>query len=264
MGVVEDGARAAGKPRTVIVTGGGTGIGRAIAREFAKAGDRVAICGRRAGPIEEAAARIGGQVVAVVCDVRIRASIQELVDGVGARWGAIHVLVNNAGVGGRNPIDEEAGELFREIMETNVTGVFDFIQRVLPKMPTDGSGRIINIASVLGKFGVPASSAYCASKHAVIGLTRALALELARRRITVNAVCPGWVDTEMSRLGMDQIGKVLGMTGDQFKKMALDQVPIRRFVEPEEVAAMAFYLASESAAAVTGQSINICGGQTFY
>lgn len=249
--------------RTVIVTGGGTGIGLAMAKKFSDAGDRVAVCSRKRGNIERARADIGGDLLAGECDLRQREQIRRFTAQVVERWERIDVLINNAGAGGRNPIDHDDDGFFADIMDTNVTGTFHFIQSVLPHMAA-GTGRIINISSVLGKFGVPASSAYCASKHAVIGLTRALALELAPRQITVNAICPGWVDTDMARQGMTEIGKLMGLTGEQFKEKALGHVPIKRFVEADEIAAMAFFLASADAAAITGQAINVCGGQSFY
>ena len=250
------------EPRTVIVTGGGSGIGLAMARRFADAGERVAVCSRASINLDRARKEIAGDLLAAECDLREKSQIRGFVSQVVERWGAIHVLVNNSGVGGRNPIDQDMTDFFRDCLETNVTGAFHFIQRVLPEMPE--GGRIINISSVLGKLGVPASSAYCASKHALIGLTRALALELAPRRITVNAICPGWVDTEMSRDSMAQLAGIMGITAAQFQKKALGHVPIQRFVEPDEVAAMALYLASPEAGAITGQAINVCGGQSFY
>lgn len=250
-------------PRIVIVTGGGTGIGLAIARRFAAAGERIAIGSRNPDHLRAAREAIPDeQLLTHGCDVRHRDQIASFTTDVVNAWGPIHILVNNAATGGRNPIDEDLGDFFGDMMETNVTGVFHFIRRVLPEMPA--GGRIINISSVLGKFGVPASSAYCASKHAVIGLTRSLAIELAPRDITVNAVCPGWVDTEMARMGMEQVAKLMGTSFEQFKKKALGHVPIQRFVEPDEVAAMVFYLAQPEAAAITGQAINVCGGQSFY
>jgi len=128
-------------------------------------------------------------------------------------------------------------------------------------MLADG-GRIINTSSVLGRFGVPGYTAYCASKHAVIGFTRALALELVGRQITVNAICPGWVDTEMAAQGMQLGAEAMGITFQQFKEQAIGRVPLGRIIQPDEVAGLVKFLASAHASAITGQTYNICGGQT--
>ncbi len=129
-------------------------------------------------------------------------------------------------------------------------------------MKDQSDGRIINISSVLGKFGVPGYTAYCSSKHGIIGFTKALALEVVHRGITVNAICPGWVDTEMARLGIKESADNQGITTQEFQNQAIEAVPIKRFLEVEEVAHLVAYLASHEAKGITGQSINICGGQT--
>src|SRR5262249_41599741 len=147
-----------------------------------------------------------------------------------------------------------------ETIATNLGGPYHMIRACLPHM-TRG-GRILNIASVLGKFGVAGYAAYCASKHGLIGLTRALAVELAPRGITVNAICPGWVDTAMASRGVDDMARQLGVTPEEFRKAANDRVPLGRFLRPEEVAPLALYIASPAADAMTGQSVNIEGGAT--
>jgi len=129
-------------------------------------------------------------------------------------------------------------------------------------MKNNANGRIINVSSVLGKFGVPGYSAYCATKHGMIGFTRALALEVVGRGITVNAICPGWVDTEMARFGIEESAANQGITPEEFKKQAVAAVPIGRFLDADEVAKLVLYLASDKAGGITGQAINICGGQT--
>jgi 3-hydroxybutyrate dehydrogenase len=121
---------------------------------------------------------------------------------------------------------------------------------------------VINVSSVLGRFGVPGYTAYCASKHAVIGFTRALALELADRRVTVNAICPGWVETDMAKQGMASGAAAMGITPDEFKRQAMSRVPIGRMIQPQEIADLVKFLASPQASAITGQTYNICGGQT--
>jgi NAD(P)-dependent dehydrogenase (short-subunit alcohol dehydrogenase family) len=132
----------------------------------------------------------------------------------------------------------------------------------LKHMPDQAGGRIINISSVLGKFGVPGYTAYCTTKHGMIGFTRALALEVVRRGITVNTICPGWVDTEMATLGIKETAAFQGITPEQFKAQAVSAIPIKRFLETDEVANLVCYVASEKAKGITGQAINICGGQT--
>ena len=159
-------------------------------------------------------------------------------------------------------MDDADESLWHTIVDTNLTGVYRVTKEVLGIMSDEGNGRIINMSSVLGKFGVSGYAAYCASKHGLIGFTRALALELVSRGITVNALCPGWVDTEMSRTGIEQIAERLGTDPESFKQQALAAVPIGRFLDPEEIARFAVYLASDKASGITGQSLNICGGQT--
>src|SRR5688572_26426031 len=173
---------------------------------------------------------------------------------------AVDVVVNNAGVGGGRSIHETDTASWRRILDTNVWGTFLVTRQAVP-MLSDG-GRVINISSVLGRFGVSGYTAYCASKHAVIGFTRALALELVKRRITVNAVCPGWVDTAMAVQGMQGGANAMGVTFEEFRSQALGAVPIGRIIQPDEVANLVRFLASAQAAAITGQTYNICGGQT--
>ncbi len=251
------------KGKVAIVTGGGTGIGRALTRALAAEGAQVALSGRRAHLLDAASrelAGLPGRVLAVPGDARVRRDVENLVDRVVEQWGGLDILVNNAGRSGRTPIDQENEVLWRDIIETNLIGMYLMTWAALRRM-RDG-GRVINLSSVLGKFGVPGYTAYCASKHGVIGFTRSLALEVAERGITVNAVCPGWVETDMAEQGMRETAAVIGITQEEFKQRALEAVPIKRFVEAEEVAALVLYLASPAAQAMTGQAINICGGST--
>jgi ketoreductase len=256
--------------RTAIVTGGGRGIGLAIARAFAAQGARVAICGRDEAALDEAIPLIRGEgqdreARAYACDLRDRDQVRALVRDVAARWERIHILVNNAGISGRTPImggdDEEIEARWREILAVNLDGAFLMTRAVLPHVPSPG-GRIINLSSVLGRFGVPGYAAYCTAKHGVIGFTRAVALELAPRGITVNAICPGWVSTEMAWKGMRDSAASLGITFEAFHTQAMAGVPLGRMIEPEEVAQLAVYLASDAASGMTGQAVNLCGGQT--
>jgi NAD(P)-dependent dehydrogenase (short-subunit alcohol dehydrogenase family) len=249
--------------RVALVTGGGRGIGRAIARALGGPGTFVAVAGRTRSQLESAAIdleSLGGRALAVDIDVTSESSVAAGVQQLAEAAGHVDVLVNNAGVGGGEPIAGSDVERWRRTIDTNLTGMYLVTRGVVPLMR--GGGRIVNIASVLGRFGVPGYTAYCASKHGVIGFTRALALELAPEQITVNALCPGWVDTEMAAEGMRQGAEATGKTFEQFRDSALGAVPIKRIIQPEEVAELVKFLASPGAAAITGQTYNICGGQT--
>ena len=251
--------------RVALVTGGGTGIGKAVARAMAQQGARIVIAARNAPRLEAVAEEFreeGHSVLPVSVDVRDTASIRSCVASIHEQWGQVHILVNNAGASGMTPMDDADESLWHTIVDTNLTGVYRVTKEVLGIMSDEGNGRIINMSSVLGKFGVSGYAAYCASKHGLIGFTRALALELVSRGMTVNALCPGWVDTEMSRAGIEQIAERLGTDPASFKQQALAAVPIRRFLDPEEIAGFAVYLASDKASGITGQALNICGGQT--
>ena len=248
---------------TILVTGGGRGIGRAIATAFAEPGRTVAIAARTRAQLDETAATIrarGAHAVVLAMDITDEQAVQRAFGELRASGAALDVLVNNAGIGGGQPIDETDPATWRQVVDTNVWGTF-LVSRQAVATLADG-GRIINVSSVLGRFGVPGYTAYCASKHAVIGFTRALALELVQRRITVNAICPGWVDTVMAVQGMEGGAAAMGITYDQFRAQALGRVPIGRMIQPEEIAHLVKFLASPQAAAITGQTYNICGGQT--
>ena len=253
------------KDKIAIVTGGGTGIGRAITEAFIKDGARVMICSRNIEKLTQAAGEMNEQageerVLPLKVDINKKEEIEKSVEEVIRKWGAVHLLVNNAGRSGRVPFLSEDTSSWLDILDTNLNGMYFFSKAMLRVTQDNAGGRIINISSILGKMGVGGYTAYCTAKHGVIGFTSALALEVASRGITVNAICPGWVDTKMAELGMEETSKALGMTMEVFKKAALSKVPIQRFVALEEIAELALYLAGEDARAVTGQSINICGG----
>src|SRR5580765_3227917 len=229
---------------TVLVTGGGRGIGRAIALAFAEPGSTVAIASRTRSQLDETGAAIakrGARAILLPADVTDEASVAAAFKVVRDAGATLDVLVNNAGVGGGKPISETDTASWRRILDTNVWGTFLVTRQAVPLL-NDG-GRIVSISSVLGRFGVPGYTAYCASKHAVIGFTRALALELVGRGITVNAICPGWVDTEMAAQGMQLGANAMGITFEQFRERAIGHVPIGRIIRPEEVASLITFLA---------------------
>jgi NAD(P)-dependent dehydrogenase (short-subunit alcohol dehydrogenase family) len=249
--------------KTVVVTGGGRGIGRAIALSFAEPGAHVIITSRTASQLDQTAADIrarGARATAIPMDVSDEVSVAH---GFGALHGQVKevdVLVNNAGVGGGEIVQGSDVARWKQTIDTNLTGMYLVTRQIIPLMAQ--GGRIINLSSVLGRFGVPGYTAYCASKHGVIGFTRALSLETLKRKITVNAVAPGWVDTDMAALGMTQGATHAKTSFDEFKDRQISAVPIKRIIDPAEVAALVKFLCSPEASAITGQTYNICGGQT--
>src|SRR5687767_6678467 len=253
------------KPKVALVTGGGTGIGKAIATQLAKNGVSVAIASRSQSRIATVASELtaaGLAAIAVQMDVRDKAAVQRGVEEIVAKWGALHVLVNNAGISGLSLIDDEDDSKWYDIVNTNLHGMYLVSKAVLKHIPDNSDGRIINISSVLGKFGVPGYTAYCTTKHGMIGFTRALALEVVQRGITVNTICPGWVDTEMAALGINETAAHLGITPEEFRAQATAAVPIKRFLDADEIAEFVAYIASDAARGITGQAMNLCGGQT--
>jgi ketoreductase len=256
---------AVAKAKIALVTGGGTGIGKAIALQLAKNGAKVAIASRGRTHIDATAAELtalGLAVIPLQMDVRKKQDVERAVGRLVSQWGPIHILVNNAGISGLTLIDDPDDRRWYDIVETNLSGMFLVTKEVLKHMPDHSGGRVINISSVLGKFGVPGYTAYCTTKHGMIGFTRALALEVVSRGITVNTICPGWVDTEMATLGINETAALQGVTPEEFKAQAVAGVPIKRFLEADEVAELVCYVASDAARGITGQAMNICGGQT--
>ncbi len=248
--------------KVAFVTGASRGIGEAIARRFASEGARVALAARTEAACEKIAGeirRLGGDALAVGCDVTLRSSISRAVAAVAARWGRIDILVNGAGLGGPTPLADPDDSRWNAILSTNLTAVFQVTREAAPFLPA--GGRVLNISSVLGRFGVAGFAAYSASKHGVIGLTRTFALELAPRQITVNALVPGWVETDMAREGFRRIGEQTGGGEEEGRRIAAKMAPLGRVLDPEEVAGLAAYLASDEAGSITGQAITIDGGQ---
>ncbi len=248
--------------RVAFVTGASRGIGEAIARRFAEEGARVALAARTVESCRRIASEIcdsGGDAIAIECDVTRAASIRRAIAEASGRSRRLDILVNNAGLGGPTPLEDPDDARWDSIIATNLTAVFRVTREAAPLLPP--GGRIINLSSVVGRFGVAGLAAYSASKHGVIGLTRTLALELAPRQITVNALCPGWVESEMAREGFRQIGRMKGTSLDDGREAAAHMAPLGRVLDPAEVAGLAAYLASDDARSVTGQAIVIDGGQ---
>ena len=247
-----------------LVTGGSRGIGLAIARRFAEEGANVCICARRKGPLEESANELqqaGYKVIAHVADVSDPGSVQKLVEQVSTEFKQVDILVNNAGIQICRRFVDYTLEEFDQVVKTNLYGVFLVTKALLPSMIERKKGRIINMASTAGKWGSRNQSAYNASKHAIVGLTRCIGLEVAPFNITVNAICPGVVeDTDMMAPFLDQQSKLYGVGKEDLLKMAISQIPIRRMIQPREVADFAVYLASDESAGMTCQSVAVCGG----
>jgi ketoreductase len=251
--------------RVALVTGGGTGIGKAIAVQMAQNGAKVAIASRGREHVErtaEESRRLGLLMLPIQMDVRKKSDVERGIAAIVAEWGAIHILVNNAGISGLSLISDPSDSKWYDVIDTNLNGMYLVTKTVLKHMPDHSAGRVINISSVLGKFGVPGYTAYCTAKHGMIGFTRALALEVVDRGITVNTICPGWVDTEMASLGIKETAALQGITPEEFKAQAVAAVPIKRFLDADEVAEFVCYIASDAAKGITGQAMNICGGQT--
>ncbi len=249
--------------RTVVVTGGGRGIGRAIAMSFAAPGAHVVITSRTASQLEQTAADIqakGARATAITMDVSDEASVAHGLGTLHGQVTEVDVLVNNAGVGGGEVVQGSDVARWKRTIDTNLTGMYLVTRQIIPLMAQ--GGRLINLSSVLGRFGAPGYTAYCASKHGVIGFTRALSLETLKRKITVNAIAPGWVDTDMAALGMAQGATHAKTSFEEFKDRQISAVPIKRFIDPAEVAALVRFLCGPDASAITGQTYNICGGQT--
>jgi 3-hydroxybutyrate dehydrogenase len=242
------------------ITGGGRGIGRAVAAALAQAGASVTVVGRSEAPLREAVAT-GDAAGCAVADVTDAAELARQVGAAAEARGPIAILVNNAGSVESGPFSKLDPAVFGAMWNVHVMGAVHATRAVLPGMIERGFGRIVNIASTAGLKGYAYVTAYCAAKHALVGLTRALALETATRGVTVNAVCPGYTETELAR---DSIRRVAAKTGRpqadvlaQYENVA----PVHRLIQPREVAAAVLYLCSADAAAVTGTTLAVAGGE---
>jgi NAD(P)-dependent dehydrogenase (short-subunit alcohol dehydrogenase family) len=244
--------------KTALVTGGGRGIGRAIAEGLSAAGARVIVTGRRQAELDEVARKLGG--IALVADLSSRAGVAALVTAL-EQHPRVDVLVNNAGIAESAPFDRTTDESWDRQMELNVTVPFLLCRALVPAMVQAGWGRVINVASNAGRMGYAYTSAYCASKHALVGLTRALASELGRTGVTVNAVCPGWVKTDMAAEAASRIAQKTKRSPEEAEKALASMSPQNRLMESNEVAHLVVALAGDAARGIHGQAIPLDGGQ---
>jgi NAD(P)-dependent dehydrogenase (short-subunit alcohol dehydrogenase family) len=249
--------------RIALVTGGGRGIGRAIALALAQAGADVAVSGRSADLLEETVAAIrahGRRAAAVVGDVGERSQVDAMIAHVKQDLGDPLILVNNAGIAGSAKLSETTDEMWEAMLRVNATGAFYCMRALVPMMVAAKWGRVINVASVAARAGSAYIAAYAASKHALLGLTRAAAAEVAARGVTVNAVCPGYVDSEMTDRSAAFISVRTGRNETDARKILEGFSPQNRLMTVDEVASLATYLCSEAARGINGQGIVIDGG----
>lgn len=251
--------------RLALITGGGRGIGRAIALQFAREGARVGVAARTLEQVKQVANEIkdetGVEAIALVCDVSRAADVTEMFGSFRNILGRDpDILVNNAGVAESATLDKTTDELWHRHLAINLSGTFYCTRSALPSMLSNGWGRIINIASIAGKTGAPYISAYAASKHGVIGLTRSVAMEVGATGVTVNAICPGYVDTDMVSKGIERITARTGRSAEEALNTLKKMSPQNRLVTSEEVAALALLLASDEGRGINGQGLNIDGG----
>lgn len=249
--------------RHAVVTGGGKGIGMAIARHLLAHGAAVTLVGRDRGTLDRAVADLAplGQVQAAACDVVDAASVRQAFDAAAEAFGPIAVLVNNAGQAVSERFDRMDASVWDTMLAVNLTGTFHCTQAVLPGMLAQQWGRVVNVASTAGLIGYAYVSAYCAAKHGVIGMTRALALEVARKGVTVNAVCPGYTETDIVRDAVTNIMGKTGMTEEAARAQLAQRNPQGKLVQPDDVAQTVAWLCLPAAMAVNGQSISVDGGE---
>jgi len=248
--------------RVALVTGGSRGIGLAVAKALANHGHDVAITGRDPERAAAAVAEIealGARGFAVTMDVRRESDVDEAVAAVAAVLGPPLVLVNNAGVATAKAFHKLTCDEWDETLETNAKGPFLVTRACLPAMLDAAWGRIVNVASTASLQGVPYAAHYAASKHALLGMTRSLAIEVARKGVTVNCVCPGFVETEMTQRSVDNIVRATGRTPDQARAALEANSPAHRLIQPEEIGAAVVYLASDDAGGVNGTHVVING-----
>ncbi|AGC42780.1 NAD-dependent epimerase/dehydratase [Myxococcus stipitatus DSM 14675] len=246
--------------KSVVVTGASRGIGRAVALAFAREGYRVWALARAAEALESLAQEGGAAIHPLVVDVADEAALVAATKKILAE-GTPRVLVNNAGITVSAPLTKTRTEDLARVMAVNVTAPFILCRELMPAMAQAGGGRVINIGSMAAVRGMKYTSAYCASKHALLGLTRALAAEYAKKQVTVNAVNPGWVETDMFTHATAAISKTTGRSGEEAREALASMNAMGRIIQPEEVAALCLFLASDAAGGITGAAHAIDGGE---
>jgi NAD(P)-dependent dehydrogenase (short-subunit alcohol dehydrogenase family) len=244
-----------------LVTGAARGIGAAIARTLAAEGAMLTLLGRRRDALEQLAADLPGAHGVAVADVTDPQQVQAAFEQATAQRGPVAILVNNAGQAESAPFGKTSLELWNRMLAVNLTGTFACTQAALPGMSAAGRGRIVNIASTAGQRGYAYVAAYAAAKHGVIGLTRSLALEVAKKGITVNAVCPGYTETDILRYSIANVVAKTGRSENEARAQFAASNPQQRIVQPEQVADAVRWLCGSGADAVTGQAISVSGGE---
>jgi NAD(P)-dependent dehydrogenase (short-subunit alcohol dehydrogenase family) len=251
--------------KVVLVTGASGGIGRALVRAFSSSRCRTVITSRSQAKLDTLAQELngeGGSVLSVAADVTRRDQLEALNGTIEKRLGPVQILINNAGIAPAVSFLDMTDELWEKVLDLNLTGTYNCCKIFLPRMIQSGWGRIINIASTMGKVSYSHVSAYSSSKHGVLGLTRSLALETARYGVTVNAICPGYVDNELTRENARRMAEKTGKSPEEILALFSRTSPQNRLIRPEEVAGLAVLLASEKLGGMTGQAISVDGGAT--
>ncbi len=249
--------------RRALVTGGGRGIGRAVARELARAGVSVAVASRTRAELDAVVAELHAanlRAASFTADVSRAEDVASLVRAADEALGGLDILVNAAGTAPSAPLVKTSDEQWRAAIETNLSGAFYAMRAALPGMLAASWGRVVNVASIAGKTGYPYISAYAASKHGLLGLTKCAALEVAEKGVTVNAVCPGYVDTPMTDLSIARIVEKTCRPAAEIRRRLEDASPQKRLYTAEEVAALVVFLCGEAASGINGQALSVDGG----
>ena len=243
--------------RHVVVTGAGRGIGKAIALRLAREGATLSLLARGVEALEQTADEIGGAFTRGV-DIRDGAQVESAFRAAADANGPVHALVANSGIGGPNEAGD--GDRFFDLVETNLVGTYRCVRALQQVLATDGRRDVVVIASILARIAVPGYTGYSASKAGLLGLVRSLAAELAPDEVQVNAICPGWVATDMAWEGIDLMAEAMGITRDEAYERAMSEVPLHRMSEPEDIAGTVAWLLSPDSRGVTGQAIDQNGG----